>query len=210
MVYNCLEATLCFLYFTQMHFLVIQVKACTGRHIRPPLLRLRIKRPVLGPEAHPPSLWKEKTAESTQRVPRACSSEALPWLRPHEPPSAAGQCPGLAGWHDCNRRVSSSPGPMTGVHCPDFLGTAGPLERTSVMWKAKPAGYLQPLSLGVVFCKDGVCLVGQSHVPQPEAQGTASWKKRTLGIYYGKFQLGTYVAFGLFFQRGLQLHSWVC
>ena len=79
-----------------MHFLVTQVKGCTrsGRHICPPLLRLQIKRPMLGPEAHPHSLWKEKTGrvdtESAQGLPiRSC-----PWLRPHEPCSVAEQHPG--------------------------------------------------------------------------------------------------------------------
>lgn len=49
------------------------------------------------------------------------------------------------------------------------------------MWKAKPAGYLRPLSLGVVFCKDGVCLVGQSHVPQPEALRAQQAEEKNTG-----------------------------
>lgn len=200
--YNCLEATLCFLYFTQMHFLVIQVKACTGRHIRPPLLRLRIKRRV-GTRGPPSLPLEEKTAESTQRVPRACSSEALHgW---YEPPSAAGQCPGPLRVARLQQACPSSPS-MTGALSWTFLGTAGPLERTSVMWKAKPAGYLQPLgSRFVVFCKNGVCLVGQSHVPQPEALRAQQAERKELGIYYGKFQLGTCIIGFLvsFFSRGL-------
>ena len=66
------------------------------------------------------------------------------------------------------------------MHCLG-LGPAGPLERTSMTWKAKPTGYLGPLSLGVIFCKDGSCLIGQRYVPQPEALRAQQAKEKKNG-----------------------------
>ena len=166
-----------------MHFLVTHVKKCirSGRHICPPLLRLRIKRPTSGPEAHPHSLWKEGMGRVDTESAGTCPSEAVcgwgPRATPGTPRGRAVSCPlagGVAG---------------TGV---PFLsrqwqvrrlgpGPAGPLERTGVTWEAKPTGYLGPLSLGVIFCKDGSCLIGQRYVPQPEALRAQQAKEKKNG-----------------------------
>ena len=118
---RCLEATLCFLYLTHMHFMVTHVKKYirSGHHICPPLLRLRIKRPTLGPEAHPHSLWKEGWAESTQRVlglahPKLSVAEA-PWATPATLRGRAVSCPpgGWRGWNGCTLPVPSVTGALS-------------------------------------------------------------------------------------------------
>ena len=88
-------------------------------------------------------------------------------------------------------------------------GPAGPLERTGVTWEAKPTGYLGPLSLGVIFCKDGSCLIGQRYVPQPEALRAQQAKEKKNGDLLWEIPVRDICGFLFIFSARLDvLHSW--
>lgn len=119
---------------------------------------------------------RRRWAKSTQNVPRYLPLWSSLCLIPHEPPepSVCGRIVFLAParWYSFSK-CSFQMFPSCPVQPQVYrlgLGPAGSFKkRTSVTWKAKLTDYLTPLKLGVLFCKDGICLVGHSHVAQLEA-----------------------------------------
>lgn len=162
-----------------MHFLLTHVKKCirSAHRICQPVHRPWLTRLTSGPEVHSHTLWKEKmgkvyTERATLLAPLKLSVSDSP--RATLTIRVWGRIVFLAPARWCSfSKCSFQMFPSCPVQPQVYrlgLGPAGSFKRrTSVTWKAKLTSYLTPLKLGVFFCKDGICLVGHSHVAQLEA-----------------------------------------